>query len=417
MHNDGTLVPWRKVTANQAFHSPLARLPVILLQVRDKAAQQLRQGLQALFDTADDALFEMADGTCDDVEHNTVFQAMRDLRLKRKSIERYFFEQFFDAFIRLTQYRAIHTMLPQVACAPLADNDRERRVAVEDMVNKVLNRDGFALDQLTARFSTLLSRSLMERHNPMGPTMLCGYFLQAGRNLGVEIKVKLILLKLFERYVLSGTGQLYAEANQLLIATGVLPDLKPLPAPRIVDNVPAAGPAMPDHTFEQWLEHRTLDAEEDRAQIALACRRVHDEVDQALVGKRLPRTVTDFVLQTWSKVLLLTFLKHGDQSAQWHDAVQTLAQLIWSVQRHAEPEAPARLLALVPNLLKSLREGLNGSAFDPFATSKFFSELEALHVQLFEPEPDSAQPDPPEVLETVDLPSTDDWLLHLDRGN
>jgi hypothetical protein len=41
-------------------------------------------------------------------------------------------------------------------------------------------------------------------------------------------------------------------------------------------------------------------------------------------------------------------------------------------------------LALVPGLLKSLREGLNRSAFDPFATGEFFSELEGLHVQLFE---------------------------------
>ena len=65
--------------------------------------------------------------------------------------------------------------------------------------------------------------------------MLCEYFLQAGRNLGVEIKVKLIILKLFERYVLSDADQLYAEANQLLLATGVLPDLKPAVARRMVE--------------------------------------------------------------------------------------------------------------------------------------------------------------------------------------
>jgi hypothetical protein len=31
-----------------------------------------------------------------------------------------------------------------------------------------------------------------------------------------------------------------------------------------------------------------------------------------------------------------------------------------------------------------LARGLSSSAFDPFATSEFFSELESLHVQLFE---------------------------------
>jgi hypothetical protein len=41
------------------------------------------------------------------------------------------------------------------------------------------------------------------------------------------------------------------------------------------------------------------------------------------------------------------------------------------------------LLELVPGLLKSLRDGLSSAAFDPFATSEFFSQLEVLHVQAF----------------------------------
>ena len=98
MHNDGNVVPLHKVATDQATHSPLARLPVILLQVRDKAAQQLRHGLQELFDNADDTLFEMADRARNDVEQNLFFEAMRDLRLKRKNIERGFLEQFFDGF-------------------------------------------------------------------------------------------------------------------------------------------------------------------------------------------------------------------------------------------------------------------------------------------------------------------------------
>ncbi|RBH44294.1 DUF1631 domain-containing protein, partial [Pseudomonas sp. MWU13-2860] len=132
MRNDGNAVPLHKAATDQANHSPLARLPVILLQVRDKAAQQLRHGLQELFDNADDTLFEMADRARNDVEQNIFFEAMRDLRLKRKNIERGFLEQFFEAFVALIQYDAAPPTLPGTLMfedsAPRTD-DMERSVA------------------------------------------------------------------------------------------------------------------------------------------------------------------------------------------------------------------------------------------------------------------------------------------------
>lgn len=604
MHSDGKVVPLHKAAIDQANHSPLARLPVTLLQVRDKAAQQLRHGLQELFDNADDTLFEMADRARNDVEQNIFFEAMRDLRLKRKHIERGFLEQFFEAFVGLTQYDPSHNALPRTLlfdeAAPRTD-DMERSVAIETMVSRVLKRDGFALDQLTARLNALLGKSLDDQHNPLGPTLLCEFFLQAGRNLGVEIKVKLILLKLFERYVLADTEQLYAEANQLLLATGVLPELKAAPTRRAQDRavahvereereesppadddvqevfaalqqllvkvrgtvaptlepsvaaqpistrdllrllshlqhyvptlaaqddfdlrnqleqlltrvsvrsgksrivgdadedvinliamvfdciledrnvpdslkaliarlqIPMLKVAVLDKSFfsrsthparrllneiaeaamgwgdcdgdardslylrieqvvqrlltdfvddpaifselladflaftsderrrSELLEQRLRDAEEGRARTELARRRVEQALNQALLGKTLPPSVIRFVENAWSKVLLLTCLKHGDQSAEWQADVHTMEQLIWSVQRHEDAESSLRLLALVPGLLKSLRDGLNSSAFDPFATSEFFSELEALHVSVLErsAEPDQAAP-------------------------
>ncbi|WP_456023222.1 DUF1631 domain-containing protein [Pseudomonas protegens] len=624
MHNDGKVVPLHKGTADQANHSPLARLPVILLQVRDKAAQQLRHGLQELFDNADDTLFEMADRARNDVEQNIFFEAMRDLRLKRKNIERGFLEQFFEAFVGLTQYDPAHNTLPHALIydelAPRND-DMERNVAVETMVGRVLKRDGFALDQLTARLDALLGNTLDNQHNPLGPAMLCEFFLQAGRNLGVEIKVKLILLKLFERYVLADTEQLYAEANQLLLATGVLPELKPAPARRAIDRaianvesgdsdellpvdesvqevfaalqellshvrgtvaptlessvavqpistrdllrllshlqqyvpelatqddfdlrnqleqlltrvsvrsgksrivgdadedvinliamvfdciledrnvpdslkaliarlqIPMLKVAVLDKSFfsrsthparrllneiaeaamgwgdcdgeardslylrieqvvqrlltdfvddpaifselladflaftsderrrSELLEQRLRDAEEGRAKTELARRRVERALNQALLGKTLPPSVVTFVQHAWSKVLLLTCLKHGDQSAEWQADVQTMEQLIWSVQRHQDTESSLRLLALVPGLLKSLRDGLSSSAFDPFATSEFFSELEALHVQVLE-RPVEAEPAASmiEVSQQIVLQAADDSSIAL----
>ena len=598
MHNDGNVVPLHKASTDQANRSPLARLPVILLQVRDKAAQQLRLGLQGLFDNADDTLFEMADRARNDVDQNLFFEAMRDLRLKRKSIEREFIEQFFEAFVSLAQYDPTQaTLVPAQAGGPQAQrthDDLERHLAVEAMVTRVLSRDSVALEQLTARLSVLLTRPLANQQNPLSPALLCENFLQAGRNLGVEIKVKLILLKLFERYVLSECDQLYTEANQLLAATGILPDLKISPSRRASDRtddaprtktesagpkaaevddsvqevfaalqkllmqvrgsvaptLEASAPAQPistrdllrllshlqqyvpapaiedefdlrsqleqlltrvsvrsgksrvvddadedvinlismmfefildDHNLpdsfkaligrlqipmlkvavqdksffsrgnhparrllneiaaaatgwgdcddhqrdslylrieqvvqrllndfvddpaifselladflaftsderrrSELLEQRIRDAEEGRAKAELARLRVEGVLNQVMLGKVLPQAVVEFVQHAWSQVLLLTCFKHGKYSAEWQADVLTLEQLIWSVQHHEEPDAGLRLLTIVPQLLKALREGLSRSAFDPFATSEFFSELETLHVLALE---------------------------------
>lgn len=608
MHNDGNVVPLHKVATDQATTSPLARLPVILLQVRDKAAQQLRHGLQELFDNADDTLFEMADRAQNNVEQNILFEAMRDLRLKRKSIERGFLEKFFEAFACLVQYDPAQVIAHAASYDPNlqpSHDDLEKTVAVDAMVAKVLNRSGFALGHLSARLGMLVGRRLADAENPLGPAMLCDYFLQAGRNLGVGIKVKLIILKLFERYVLSDAEQLYAEANQLLIATGILPDLLPAPARRASDRARAeiqseAGPGGPgkagQHPFDEsvqevfaalqtlllhvrgsvaptleasaetqpistrdllrllshlqqyvpapsvqddfdlrnqleqlltrvsvksgksrvvdvadedvinliamlfefilddrnlpdslkaligrlqipmlkvavldksffsrgshparrllneiaaaamgWgscddhqrdslylrieqvvqrllseftddpaifselladflaftaderrraelLEQRTRDAEEGRAKAELARRRVEQALNTALLGKVLPQAVVDFVRDTWSQVLLLSYLKHGDESQEWRAGEHTMEQLIWSVQRHVQPDTAMRLLAVVPGLLKGLREGLSGAAFDPFAASEFFAQLELLHLQAFEHQAQEVQP-------------------------
>lgn len=603
MQNDGNKVVPLKAGADHPGSSPVARLPVVLLQVRDRAAQQLKESLQTLFDNADDTLFEMADRAHNNAEQNIFFEAMRDLRLKRKSIERNFLDKFFEAFLRLGQYEVAEPPMPEpVSYDKLAlvhNDDLERTVAVDAMVVKVMSRDGIALGQLTTRLNVLIPQPLTDETNPLGPTLLCDYFLQAGRSLGVEIKVKLIILKLFEKYALSNADQLYEEANQLLISAGVLPELKALPSRRSTDriaSVPLSSEAVradnaailqatesldksvqdvfsalqellvhvrghltprPDsvtdarpissqdllrllshlqqyvpkveesddfdlraqleqlisrvsarsgkfrvvgtmdedvinlismlfefilddrnlpsslraligrlqipmlkvavidksffsrgshparrllneiasaalgwggrddtqrdslyaridqivqrllHDFvddpaiftellvdflaftsderrrSELLEQRTRDAEQGRALAELARQRVQQALNDRLLGKTLPQVVVRLLQEAWSKVLLLTCLKHGDQSSEWASGLQAMDDLIWSVEPHDEPEARQRLLELVPGLLKSLRDGLSSAAFDPFATSEFFSQLEVLHVQAF----------------------------------
>ena len=131
----------------------------------------------------------------------------------------------------------------------------------------------------------------------------------------------------------------------------------------------------------ELLEQRTRDAEEGRAKAEIARQEVEYALNQRLLGKTLPEVVVRLLQEAWSKVLLLTCLKHGTQSEEWQAALDTMDDLVWSVTPHEDDESRARLLELVPSLLKALREGLVSAAFDPFSTGDFFTQLEALHVQ------------------------------------
>jgi len=228
MKNDAKVVQLGKALPDASQSA--GRLPFALAKVRDKSAQQLKLALQALFDNADDTLFEMADRATSNAEQNSFFEAMRDLRLKRKSIERGFLEKLFAAFANLNQYEI--GKAPQLDSVSfdsltLVQNDElEESVAIDTMVAKVISRASRPLGHLTTRLNTQVSKKLEDKTNPLGPAALCEFFLDACRSLGVEIRVKLIVLKLFEKYVLSSLDELYVEANDSLVAAGVLPDLK-----------------------------------------------------------------------------------------------------------------------------------------------------------------------------------------------
>ncbi|NER60454.1 DUF1631 domain-containing protein, partial [Pseudomonas sp. MAFF212428] len=134
----------------------------------------------------------------------------------------------------------------------------------------------------------------------------------------------------------------------------------------------------------ELLEQRTRDAEEGRARTVLARQLVQDELNRRLLGRCLPQGVVRVLEQAWSQVLLLACLKHGEHSAPWREGLATIDALLWSVEPHTATEARERLLTQVPGLLKALREGLAAVAFDPFATSEFFAQLEVLHLQALE---------------------------------
>ncbi|UZE94994.1 DUF1631 domain-containing protein [Alkalimarinus alittae] len=207
-------------------------LPAPLSKVRDLAIGQLKTLLRQLFDNADDALFELADKAGSNGEQAKYFDAMREVRLQRKQIALLMLQSVVRSFNQVGRYKLqgiTATEAPSsLESLSLVQNDElEERVAIEGMVSKTRGTCGQSIDHYQIRVESLLpNASLDQAHIPASPEILVHSFVDGCKDLQVDIESKLIVFKLFEKYVLTNIADMYQKSNQQLIDDGVMPDLK-----------------------------------------------------------------------------------------------------------------------------------------------------------------------------------------------
>ncbi|UTA48890.1 DUF1631 domain-containing protein [Simiduia sp. 21SJ11W-1] len=129
------------------------------------------------------------------------------------------------------------------------------------------------------------------------------------------------------------------------------------------------------------LEQRTLDAEDGKAKAERARALVNQSVATLIGDRTMPAPVLKLLQEAWGNVLFLICLKHDTSSDEWKEALQTAADLVWSVSATLDKEARARMLQLVPDLLKRLRTGLESVSYNPFEMTQLFKQLQAVHLQ------------------------------------
>ena len=207
-------------------------LPTPLLTVRDQTTGYLQHGLGEVFDKADDALFEMADKAASNAEQTLFFEAMRSVRLQRANLIR----KTSDGVVLASCSAASDAPAPAQTVSFELDSlslvqpdELEQSVAVDGMISRVVARNQTALSHLALRVNSLARRRVDERNCPFAPAPLIEHFADALQALDINIKVRLIILKLFERCVLNGIDSLYESLNDALVTAGVMPDLRLAP--------------------------------------------------------------------------------------------------------------------------------------------------------------------------------------------
>lgn len=213
-----------------------ARIPAPFVQMKDKGKQCLQPLLQALFDNIDDALFELADRAGHNAEQNMYFESMREIRIKRRGMEIGFARELDETFRQLMLGNDVPPVLTESTLESeveikdlslVADDELEELVAVDNMVAKAEREYVMPLKQLTTRLDTLVNGQMVtEKNNPFGPAIICQAFIRVCKELDVDIKAKLVLFKLFDRYVLKSLAEVYTPCNQVLVEGGILPKLE-----------------------------------------------------------------------------------------------------------------------------------------------------------------------------------------------
>lgn len=221
-----------KVVNLQTERQRASAIPPIVNSLRQQARRQLMVLVRELLDCTDDALFEMADRSQNNADHHLYFDSMRQIRLNRSDIEKQFVEHLNQGFQRVFGHAArsgagsIDEI--DVDDVDLVHNDDlEISVAISGITSKITSKFSLPIMELTKRFDHLAKHATVnERRNPLGPQAVSEAFGHAIEAIDVDIKIRIILLKLFERMVMQRMGPIYEEANRALADAGVLKDLR-----------------------------------------------------------------------------------------------------------------------------------------------------------------------------------------------
>ena len=198
--------------------------------IKRHALKELQQLIRVLMENVDDALFELSEKVDNDRERTMYFDAMRMVRLKRQAIEQGFddaMQQAFDDLILERASRKPAGSSDELELSLVAHDVIEDQLAIESMISRarpLFEDDLFALRE---RLRTVLHRKRIDPElNPFDPKAICESFHQACSVLDTEIEVKLILYKLFEKFVMRSLDGFYRNNNDYFVQKGVLPELK-----------------------------------------------------------------------------------------------------------------------------------------------------------------------------------------------
>ncbi|MCU7916512.1 MAG: DUF1631 domain-containing protein [Candidatus Thiodiazotropha sp. (ex Gloverina cf. vestifex)] len=219
-------------TLNSRKNKYQSQFQPLLNRCKDTAIVYINALLTELFNNADKALTDFAQKADTNEMQNRFFEAMAMIRNRHGLVEHEFRELVSEGFDQFWKDEREYN--------PFADPEEDSELelidhesmdistALESMISKTVGNHRSQLYALGQRLSVVQGgQSIKHKQIPAGPHHLTTAFNEAIDALGLETRIKLIVLALFDKYVLKQLGSIYEDFNNSLKEAGVLPHLRP----------------------------------------------------------------------------------------------------------------------------------------------------------------------------------------------
>ncbi len=128
-------------------------------------------------------------------------------------------------------------------------------------------------------------------------------------------------------------------------------------------------------------ESRSAKALEGEERVMMAKVIVRDEIDQRVNKQRPPEPVAKFLVDHWYTVMLLYFLREGEEGANWRRSVELMDTLLWSVKPKRTDRERQRLVGALGWILEGVQDGMEMASMPDAHRQAFLVDLKACHSQ------------------------------------
>jgi hypothetical protein len=347
----------------------------LLTQCRAAVEKRLCQQLEALLGGLTPRLEELHRGAKEREERDQYANALARVHNGRTAFLDRFRKEFgerFDAAVHALEgsFDPFGGEPSRDELAAMRTNVLESEVAIGKLAALVKQQAQAELADLSARFATLFRRSQVDDgDNPLGPlTIARGVYAGVG-TLELQGRATRAIRAELEQHFVAPIAELYKGVNGAFASNGVAPAKSATPVTRAAPPPPASAPAP-------------AQAPPPPPAAAAAAERA---LASALDGTSLPMILDLFLRQTWAGLLARAHAAGGYDGAAWSETAKTMQELVWSLKPVTAPAERARLVALLPGLLKRVASGMEAAGMDLEGRETVLEELMARHREILHP--------------------------------